>query len=505
MRETITITYKGNTAIVQPFPHVAATTATAHVQERQQIPWEQLQRMTPSERRNAQLTTKHVQLFKAPLHPEGHPEEGEPTGKWGLIFAGLVPRVAEALRRARHPVVITNEPKYPRVSLDHLPVDWRPKQKESLEEMLSSARGTLKAAAGWGKSELVCIACKLLENERILLINTTRPLLSQIAERLKRVGSDKVYMNDCQHKPNYSDAKVISSSVKSLHHVPADWPTVIIYDEVHTAGADTAVVQLSRFQKARMFGMSATPFNRTDGGNLIVEALFGPMITEVTPQDAEDFGATLPVRIRRVQFNPGTQTDWTTRNAMERYGLWANWQRNNLVADCVRALQKEGFPQIMITVTTAEHGLRLRQLLPEFTLVHGGFDKERFEYFKKQNLVRDDEVMKPDLQKLATDFREQRVQWVIATKGWWTGVDFPKLTCVIRADGVANRIAAEQIGGRLTRVSDGKEFGTMVDFIDMHNNDLYRASMGRMRHYNAIGWRVDAWQPPKVEVHEVFT
>ena len=86
------------------------------------------------------------------------------------------------------------------------------------------------------------------------------------------------------------------------------------------------------------------------------------------------------------------------------------------------------------------------------------------------------------------EFEKGILKRVIATDVWGTGVDFPLLQVLIRADGRASEILDTQLPGRATRVSDGKEYGLLVDCMDEWNDTFLRRSNSRKRNYLKKGW-----------------
>jgi superfamily II DNA or RNA helicase len=79
---------------------------------------------------------------------------------------------------------------------------------------------------------------------------------------------------------------------------------------------------------------------------------------------------------------------------------------------------------------------------------------------------------------------------VISTHTWGTGLDFPHLGAVIRADGGSGKIDNTQLSGRVTRPSDGKQIGVIVDFDDVNNRRLSARAKKRMGSYRGKGWKI---------------
>jgi superfamily II DNA or RNA helicase len=95
--------------------------------------------------------------------------------------------------------------------------------------------------------------------------------------------------------------------------------------------------------------------------------------------------------------------------------------------------------------------------------------------------------------KYKDEFRAGNLKRVIVTQIWGTGVDFPKLEVLIRADGQASTIASTQIPGRVTRCSDGKAVGLVVDCSDGFYRTLEDRARKRKSAYASKGWSIEEW------------
>jgi superfamily II DNA or RNA helicase len=88
------------------------------------------------------------------------------------------------------------------------------------------------------------------------------------------------------------------------------------------------------------------------------------------------------------------------------------------------------------------------------------------------------------------DFESGKLKKVIATDVWSTGVDFPQLSVLVRADARSSEIIDIQAPGRVVRRHDasGKQYGMVIDFMDHFDGTFLRRSHDRRRSYNRQGW-----------------
>lgn len=61
---------------------------------------------------------------------------------------------------------------------------------------------------------------------------------------------------------------------------------------------------------------------------------------------------------------------------------------------------------------------------------------------------------------------------------------------LIRADGAPGKIQSGQIPGRLSRISEGKEKGILVDFVDGFDPWAARRAVLRLQSYRKKGWTI---------------
>jgi superfamily II DNA/RNA helicase len=152
----------------------------------------------------------------------------------------------------------------------------------------------------------------------------------------------------------------------------------------------------------------------------------------------------------------------------------------------------------------------LRQELPDFEVVFSNITNRRLlsslysGAFKPVKGLRNGQMMDGRRNRLRKDFEEGTLKKVIATSVWATGVDFTQLKWLIRADGMASEIQATQTPGRLSRTSDQKTHGTLIDFFDCFVPSLANRSRMRIRSYKAKGWNVEVLYDPDVSI-ETFS
>jgi superfamily II DNA or RNA helicase len=414
-----------------------------------------------------------------------------------LVPAGLTGRVVEILRRENVEVEFEDlrDRILPEPVLDNLP-PLREGQDELLAKVISSDHGIIEGPTGSGKSFIIRQICKLWPTANIIICTPAavgRELLLQThRDLLEEFPITEVGVVGAGHCDN---CRITCVMDRSLHKADLEKCQILIFDEVHHAAAPKTAEALGKVTNARRFGFSASPFGRGDCADLQTEALFGPVIYKSTYQDIQKTGAIVPILVltfsmqdaRPVAFN-------STTTALERNGIWRNRDRNDLIASAIRWVRNHfgDSVQILISVKTVEHAVYLGHKLPDFALVYADMPFEKRERWEKAGLIEAGRhpITSSERERLRDDFRAGSLKRVIATQIWGTGVDFPKLEVLVRADAQASSIRNTQLPGRVTRAADGKSFGLVLDFDDCHADTLNGRFRKRLTAYRKKGWTI---------------
>jgi len=468
----------------------------------------------------------------------------DPRNDFGFAFGGLLPDIVRRLsvEGIPHQVEDHRAPLTPAV-FDRIQYPLRSGQPEVLATIASSHRGIIKCPPGWGKSFIICQLCRMYPGAKILVITTRESVYKSL---YKRISADKeLVVNRVKSALKYKpESDVLVTTSGSMHKVGQEWPDIMIFDEVHGAGSPTLRMIIPQFSTDRIYGFSATPEGRSDNSDIQVRALFGDIICNISYQDAQAAGVVPKVQVRIVESKGDELGELTTvkRNAL---GYWNNVQRNQDIFRAVR--DADIIPrQTLILTATLEHAVRLKGLLPEYTVIHAGADKGKWvSLFKSgalwQVLAQYDTLENrracalsndmaetaldslilhtcvisnpyiigllrlsykdlgiPDRDKILEGFETGKLQKVIATTVWKEGVDFPDLSCVVRADGMAGQISSIQMGGRLTRLSENDK--VLIDFTDNYGHSLETRAQERLRIYRKEGWEIVNWNPCAVQI-----
>ena len=369
-------------------------------------------------------------------------------------------------------------------------------QLEVLQSIANNPCGVVDALTGFGKGVLLEKVVRMYPDNVHAIFTKSKSVCNMLYKRLALCLPSTGCWNSDIHKRG----NPIVCTIGSMTHLELDKIEVAQFDEVHELIIPSFLNHYDKFKGAKFISYSATPDDRMDNSALAVEAYFGPKIAKVDYQDGVDMGLVVPIRVLRISpkdtldFSPSNLQGINSDVVRYRKGYWDNDARNNLIAktvtDLLPTFLKESDPQILILVDKVEHALRLAKKLPDFNLAHGTISTDAKSRFRSQSILPSKVLSKKEVENLREDFSTGKERRVIATGIWSTGVDFPELSAIVRADGGASTIKDIQMPGRVCRLSEGKVEGILVDFTDEFDSWTARRSNSRLANYESKKWSV---------------
>ena len=407
-----------------------------------------------------------------------------------VIYDGLFSRTSDWLHNNGHRVdVVDHRSPLPDADLSRVQGPMRPGQPEAFASIVSSRRGLINGVTGFGKTWVICQLTRVYADTKILVVSPEKGTTDEMYDRIVEANPEAKVSLCYSGKRYLPESDVIVVTVGSLHRIDPEWPGLFLFDEVHTAGQGRLEEILPLFQSCRMFGFSATPRGRSDGSDRMVEAFFGKDIFVKNYEDAESEGSVSPidvfmVKVKAPEFVP--KSDF----GRDRYGYWRHQIRNEVIAQIAR---HHAADPMLIICKSVEHIMYLRMLLPDYYPVHSGISAARWEELVKMNVVRAEDYEAlgvVDVAHMKECFKSGGVTKIMATGIWKQAVDFPHLAHMIRADGQTNIIPSLQMGGRLSRPTEGTPRSRLYDLRDDYGEVFMRRSTTRASHYINNGWTV---------------
>lgn len=449
----------------------------------------QLKRLNPGAVKVAEFDDTPMQLFTV--------KEGVIYCSAGLKFkiskfldvSGL-PYKFEDLRKKKLP-----DPDIGRLA-DMKNLEFRHKQEDVISIIASCDGGIIQAPTGYGKTFIATVLCKIYPTSNIVFISPGVDLIKSTYQRLNEVIPGCVgRIGAGYYEP---DNRIILASADSLHKVNLGKANLIVVDEVHAFATDKRSKGLcSQYTEAKFIGFTASYNCRADGADAVLESIFGPLLVEISYEEAVENGVVSDIRTIFLNVaNDGSIPELTgDQVSKKRNGYWRNRLRNQKIATACNNLHlytDAHDPQVLIMCETVEHIFELKSLLPDYTVVYANLSDDTKSKLELRGLVESDTeaLSAKERQAILKDFESGKIKKVISNYCWKQGIDPRHLNVLIRADGGVGEIGGIQIGGRLSRKNEHKSSGVLIDMWDEFDPWALARSKKRKQVYLDNGYNV---------------
>jgi len=236
----------------------------------------------------------------------------------------------------------------------------------------------------------------------------------------------------------------------------------ILVHNCHHAATKTCEEIMRAAKKAYWrFGGSATPY-REDGADLMIQALFGRKLVNITPSYLIDRGFLVRPNIFNVKMD-GHFGDFFTYGKIYKHWIVENDPLNKLVATTMKYLENAGVSTLTL-VQRYEHGERLQALLPGVPFIRG-------------------DMRRKDRKKIILDLKEGRIKSCIATTLADEGLDVKRLGAVLIPGGGKSITRVYQRVGRVLRPfeEDGVKKNHAVAVLFQHDAKFLKDHGNKVR------------------------
>jgi len=218
---------------------------------------------------------------------------------------------------------------------------------------------------------------------------------------------------------------------------------LLIYDEVHRAGSESGITVLDNCQARYRIGLSGTLLMRSDGKDLEYVSRLGQMIAHIEESQLIADGKIVPVDIHFKAVRRIGSRRLTYQQAYD-LAIVKNTDRNEKIIDAILEFMNKDM-KFMVFVDKIVHAQEIYALSGvDYT---DSKDKERHKKFD--------------------DLRDGTIAGLICTYDLaGLGFDLPALDGLVFAGAGKSAIRFIQAKGRLTRIFEDKEKGTIIEFAD---------------------------------------
>lgn len=336
-------------------------------------------------------------------------------------------------------------------------------QKEAVKSVVKAKNGILVAPCGSGKTQIGLEMVSQIGGKTLWIAHTI-DLLNQSMERAKSCFGLPLteYGTITAGKVNIGNT-ITFATVQTLANIDLEqytdsWDCVVV-DECHKCvGSPTQMMMfykvLSKISARYKIGLTATPY-RADGLDKCMFALLGDIVYEVPKEAVKDTTCTVKVRFVETGFMPDLDVILAGDGTLVYSSLI-----DNIIKDDKRnekiAKELDGLDGATIVLSDRiEHLFKLYDKLADnsHAVVISGQKQSKAE--------------KENRKRVLAGLNSGKLRYVFATyKLAKEGLDVPNLRYVVFATPQKDRTTVTQAAGRVGRKAEGKDFGTVIDFVD---------------------------------------
>jgi len=273
----------------------------------------------------------------------------------------------------------------------------------------------------------------------------------------------------------------IEQSAKTVLDFLAENTIVMVDEGHHIATIEGSYVHaLSHtFAPIRLAFTATLPTN--EEATLSLEGLIGPVIEELTINEATNLGvlAKPKIKIIRSPYNHEVDREYNYQKAYD-IGIVNNIKRNELIINTAIDYINED-KSILIMVNKIAHGENLISTARDICNIPKKEFDSVFRYVQGKTTSEQRGFVKNAL-------NNKKIRCVISTVIWKEGVDIPSLDVVINGGGGKDEKTCLQILGRGLRRTGTKNTVIIVDIFDPHNHHLLNHFGERLYIYSKNDW-----------------
>lgn len=407
----------------------------------------------------------------------------------GYAKTGLFPLVSSLLEKYEEDYTIIDRRKeleFKEIPLEIGEFKARDYQIEAVESIVYNdvdgipfQRGIIGAATNAGKTLVAAMIYKSFPKAKCLILVNNTDLYQQFLDDMPEMfGNDWGYMQG----KNVQWSDIMVCMTPTLRNRLSEFENklinynMVIFDECHLITSKTnKKVVTALYNTSIRVGLSGTPFGHKDPTkNMDVRAFFGDQTFTIKNIELMDMGFSTPIIIK---INKGNTKIHIKGDYDEEYrqGVSLSRERTERTLDRVGFyLQRKQYP-ILVTGRYHEHVENL------YMAIQSRFGNEyNIDYIHHKIRER---------KRILDDFKEGRIDILIASLIIKLGQNMPLIKCMINAASGDSQINALQLIGRAIRIHESKEKVYYEDFVDT-GYYLARHSKHRYQYYKKEGFKI---------------
>ena len=380
------------------------------------------------------------------------------------IYTGLVPYIQDNINAS----LVVDQRIFPTIELQvpELSIDLFDYQMDYLSKALQERRMIVKSSTGSGKSVILAAIISALRSVPALILAPNKSIMAQLRVELPKLipgldlGQISGEKKDIQHQCVIGLAgSLLKLSIQEIQRFK-----VLLVDEVHTVAAQQAHDVILNQNAPYRFGFSATPTGRSDGKDLVVQGLIGPIVELIDRKTLVSQGYLAHTGVK---FHRGA---WEGNyHVLEDLLVVNNPLRNDLIKKIV---DNSKASSVLILVRRIDHGEILQKMFGSKSIFISGEDGSDIREEVRQGV------------------KNGKYKILIASKIFSAGIDLPNLELGVYVAAGKSTIETTQAAGRVGRAWNDLA-KTWVDIYDSYCQVLEDHSKARLIEYKKQGLPVE--------------
>lgn len=358
---------------------------------------------------------------------------------------------------------------------------------------LNRFESLIVAATGSGKTSMMALLCKVLNNKKILILNGNNFILQQIYERLQSFGIDDLSWNPSK-EPDYtkrivlfntsgSDSKLNSQNLDYINYLKT--VETIIWDEAHHIQALTSfepIFYTNNDNLKHIIGYTASPFRCYDNpykntDDFRTLAILGEPAFKYEMRDTIADGNIAQPYSYFINFRNKLHTPPPAYNnyyMLYRLNITYNKERNTAGIEMLKFLNKHNI-KTLASFNNIKPGQMIMKLLKEQGIdslfICGGNTIYEWIYTKRNTLKLEKRTGTPKEVKEALN---SGYNIIFGSTVLDEGVDIDIFQAAVLFSAGKTPIAGIQRIGRASRKrKDGKNISFVIDFKDINGHSIF--------------------------------
>ena len=350
-------------------------------------------------------------------------------------------------------------------------INLYPYQETAVNSLLQAKNGILVSPCGSGKT--IC-GLELIARLgfKALWIAHTNDLVQQAMDRAKSnfgldyskygtISAGKVKIGDI----TFATAQTLCNLDLPLYK--DEWDVIVVDEAHHLYKGENSLAMyykiFSNLSARYRFGLTATP-KRADGLERCMFALLGDIVHTIPKEEVKKF--TCPVKVMKVEtdYKPNLDVvlagDGTIIYSSLINDLIQCEKRNGQIACDVSYFGGTKNAKVLVLSDRVEHLTKLRETICRM-------DESLNGKVKQLMALSNSKKAREERRQVLKDLNDGKINVVLATYQLAReGLDIPNLNYVVFASPQKDETTVTQSAGRVGRKAEGKEYGTVIDYVD---------------------------------------